>query len=208
MSFIKKPVSASVNSIYSQGIHSWFRLEACNHKFSSQIQTTKQRLRQKVRIKELTKTDPSKNGKKKYNIPDQHKQPLINHKSNRYTQNPSITTTTTAYKKKTAPYLIELRKRYMELWNFPRHVRYKNMQENRYKLKSDQKKMELNPSHLLVLGWASQCKRTKDSSGETGIIRSSTSTSAVWFMKLTGKPKAVADETSMMRVFDSGLVTD
>lgn len=100
MSFIKKPVSASVNSIYSQGIHSWFRLEACNHKFSSQIQTTKQRLRQKVRIKELTKTDPSKNGKKKYNIPDQHKQPLINHKSNRYTQNPSITTTTTAYKKK------------------------------------------------------------------------------------------------------------
>lgn len=70
MSFIKKPVSASVNSIYSQGIHSWFRLEACNHKFSSQIQTTKQRPRQKVRIKELTKTDPSKNGKKKYNIPD------------------------------------------------------------------------------------------------------------------------------------------
>lgn len=110
MSFIKKPVSASVNSIYSQGIHSWFTLEACNHTFSSQIQTTKQRPRQKERVK---KTDSSKN-RKEYNTPDQHNQPLINHQNNRYTQNPSITTTTTAYKK-TAPYLIELCKRYMEL---------------------------------------------------------------------------------------------
>lgn len=54
-SFIKNPARASVKSIYSQGIHSWFRLEACNHTFSSQIQTTKQGLRQKERMKELTK---------------------------------------------------------------------------------------------------------------------------------------------------------
>lgn len=68
--------------------------------------------------------------------------------------------------------------------------------------------MELNPSGLLVLGWASHCRRTNDSSRETGIIRLLTSTSAAWFKKLTGQPKAVAHEKSMKRVFDSGLVTD
>ncbi len=66
--------------------------------------------------------------------------------------------------------------------------------------------MELNPSGLLVLGWASHCRRS-DSSRETGFIRSLTSTSAAWFMKITAKPKAVADEKSK-RVFDLGLVTD
>lgn len=49
--------------------------------------------------------------------------------------------------------------------------------------------MEFDPSHLLVLDWASHCRRTNDSSGETGIIRSLTSTSAAWFMKLTGETK-------------------
>lgn len=93
MSFIKKPVSTSVKSIYSQGIHSWFRLEACNHTFSSQIQTTKQRSRQKERVKKkLTQAKIARNI-----TPDQHNQPLRNHQNNRYTQNPSITTTTTAY---------------------------------------------------------------------------------------------------------------
>lgn len=33
-------------------------------------------------MKELTKTDSSKNRKEEYNIPDQHNQPLINHKNN------------------------------------------------------------------------------------------------------------------------------